>query len=786
MVVGTNLDDVLTGTPAGDLINGLDGNDTISGNGGSDSLNGDAGNDVLRGGLGADTLNGGVGYDTLDYSVDTGSAGILVTFSGVGSGTVVDSYGATDIFANIERVIGGILSDTMIGSTGDEVFVGSIGVDWITSGGGLDTLSFIDDDNATSGVDINLDLNISISNYFGIDGIFGSFRSVYGSQLTDLLIGSEADDFFRPSLGMDVIDGGGGNDALFYDDYRSRATEYGVTYNASPTAAGAGSVLDADGDTDSYFRIELLYGSTRNDIFNGSASVANTFIGLGGNDTFNGAAGYDIVDYSREFNYGGVGAVNVNFATLSAVDAFGNADAFTGIIDEVRGTALADTMLANTGFGANFLGNGGNDTLTGSGSNDTLDGGTGNDSLTGGNGNDIFVVDSVADIVVENANEGTADEVRTALAAYTLTAANVEILSGTATTGQNLTGSAIANNVFGGTGNDTLSGGAGAGIDTLTGGNGNDTYVILAASDVIVETSTGGTDTVSTALASYTIAANVENLTGTRAGAQNLTGNASNNSITGGAFGDVLVLGDGADVASGAAGNDYVYAGNGNDSAYGGAGIDILLGEAGNDLLIGDADQDYLFGGIGADTLYGGDGVDVLNGEADADVLYGDAGGDYFYGGEGDNLYFGGEGNDIVVGGTGNETANGDNGQDYFYMGDGNDIMNGGAGVDVMLGQGGNDTFDGGQDIDYIFMGTGNDTVIMRADSSSDVVNDFTAGGTGDVVRFIGTNLTSFADVQANTYDYGSFVIIQATATSAIWLIGVTPGQLTAGDFLFG
>jgi hypothetical protein len=39
--------------------------------------------------------------------------------------------------------------------------------------------------------------------------------------------------------------------------------------------------------------------------------------------------------------------------------------------------------------------------------------------------------------------------------------------------------------------------------------------------------------------------------------------------------------------------------------------------------------------------------------------------------------------------------------------------------------------------------------------------------------------------VQPNTYDYGSFVIIQATPTAAIWLIGVTPGQMTAGDFLF-
>ena len=58
---------------------------------------------------------------------------------------------------------------------------------------------------------------------------------------------------------------------------------------------------------------------------------------------------------------------------------------------------------------------------------------------------------------------------QTALASYSLAAiANVENLTGTAATGQTLTGNGGANVITGGAGNDTLDGGAGA--DTLAGG----------------------------------------------------------------------------------------------------------------------------------------------------------------------------------------------------------------------------------------------------------------------------------------------------------------------------
>ena len=62
---------------------------------------------------------------------------------------------------------------------------------------------------------------------------------------------------------------------------------------------------------------------------------------------------------------------------------------------------------------------------------------------------------------------------------------------------------------------NVLDGGAGA--DTLVGGTGNDTYVVDNAGDVVTEGAGAGTDTVQSSV-TFTLGANVENLTLTGAG----------------------------------------------------------------------------------------------------------------------------------------------------------------------------------------------------------------------------------------------------------------------------
>src|SRR5207237_502746 len=142
----------------------------------------------------------------------------------------------------------------------------------------------------------------------------------------------------------------------------------------------------------------------------------------------------------------------------------------------------------------------GNDTLYGKGGDDTLYGGNGNDILDGGTGNDTL---------------------------------------------------------YGEVGSDTLHGHAGS--DKTSGGRGNDTYVVDNAGDAVTENSGEGSDLVQASI-SYTLGANVENLTLTGSSAIDGTGNALDNIITGNSANNVLFGGAGADTLTGGAGNDtFVY-----------------------------------------------------------------------------------------------------------------------------------------------------------------------------------------------------------------------------------
>ncbi len=310
----------------------------------------------------------------------------------------------------------------------------------------------------------------------------------------------------------------------------------------------------------------MLTGNSGNNMLNGGAGN-DTMIGGLGNDTYVVDAagdvvtelagqGTDTVQSSVTYTLG-ANVENLPLTGTAAINATGNT------LDNV------------------LTGNSGNNTLSGGAGDDTLIGGLGNDTMIGGTGNDIYVVDAAGDVVTELAAEGT-DTVQSSVS-YTL-GANVENLQLTGAAAINATGNTLDNLLTGNSGNNVLSGGAGddtliggLGNDTMIGGTGNDIYVVDAAGDVVTELAGQGTDTVQSSI-SYTLGANVENLSLTGATAINATGNTLDNVITGNAGDNVLNGGVGNDTLIGGDGNDvFVYMhGHGSDVVHGGTGANWL------------------------------------------------------------------------------------------------------------------------------------------------------------------------------------------------------------------
>ena len=117
--------------------------------------------------------------------------------------------------------------------------------------------------------------------------------------------------------------------------------------------------------------------------------------------------------------------------------------------------------------------------------------------------------------------------------------------------------------IDGGAGNDTIHGGPGA--NSLAGGAGDDLYLFVTAGDTIVELTGEGVDEISTELAAYTLAANIEKLTGLAfQSGQALTGNDLANIISGSGGNDILDGAGGADELFGYDGNDVYIVGAGD------------------------------------------------------------------------------------------------------------------------------------------------------------------------------------------------------------------------------
>jgi Ca2+-binding RTX toxin-like protein len=328
----------------------------------------------------------------------------------------------------------------------------------------------------------------------GADILYGGEHNdqLFGREGGDDLFGEAGDDFLVGGSGYNEIDGGAGNDTASFSDQTASVR---VTLNGSAeTLINIGSFIRG-----SIRNVENATGGDGDDALTGDG-LANFLQGSNGNDT-------------------------------------------------LRGGGNDDRLLGGSGNDS-LRGDGGNDDLEGSTGDDLLDGGIGSDVMEGGSGDDTYVVDYIADTVVELAGQG----IDTVLSSATFVlAANVENLTLTGGLAIDATGNGLANALTGNAAGNRLDGRGGA--DHMSGGNGNDTYVVDNAGDVISEAAGEGRDSVEASV-SFALGSEVEDLllTGTdnlaatgNALANAITGNVGNNTITGGLGRDALSGGDGSD-----------------------------------------------------------------------------------------------------------------------------------------------------------------------------------------------------------------------------------------------
>ncbi|GKS84254.1 putative Ig domain-containing protein [Acidovorax sp. SUPP1855] len=354
-----------------------------------------------------------------------------------------------------------------------------------------------------------------------------------------------------------------------------------------------------------------------------------------------------------------------------------------------------------------------------------------------------------------------------------------------------ITGTASNDTLTGTSGNDTLDGGAGA--DTMTGLGGDDTYVVDNASDKVVEAANAGIDTVLSSV-TYTLAANVENLTLTGTAAINGTGNALANALVGNAGANRLDGGTGADAMTGGAGNDVyvvdnagdtvIEAANGGTDAVESSITHTLAANVENLTLTGTA----AINGTGnalANTLTGNSGANRLDGGAGADAMSGGAGNDvYVVDNAGDTVIEAANGGTDAVESSITHTLAA-NVENLTLTGTAAINGTGNALANTLTGNSGANRLDGGAGADAMGGGAGDDVYVV--DNASDTVTEGANGGTDTVESSIAYTLGS--DVENLTLTGSSALNGTGNALNNRLLGNAGANTLTGGagaDYLDG
>ncbi|PTQ89028.1 nidogen-like domain-containing protein [Agitococcus lubricus] len=755
----------------------------------NNQLSGNAGANILNGGLGDDTLVGGAGNDT--YIIDNVNDVIL---ENVGAGTdTIQSAINYSVSANVENLTligtalnatGNSLNNILTGNSSHNTLDGREGVDTLVGGVGDDTYIVDDSDDvvtesASAGTDsvqstVSYILSTNVENLvlvgtLEIDGT--------GNASNNVLTGNAADNTLNGGTGADSLVGGLGDDTYIVDNTGDVVTEQvnegidsvqsSVSYSLSAqienlTLTGS-SALNGTGNQ----LANLLMGNTGANILDGGVG-ADTLVGGAGNDSY-------LVDDTND--------------VVTELLNGGTADIVKSSVNYILSDYIEQLQLLGS-QALSGMGNSLNNTLTGNSANNSLDGGAGVDTLVGGLGDDSYFVDSSTDVITENVNEGT--DTAYASVNYTLST-HVENLVLVGTLEIDGTGNASNNVLTGNAADNTLNGGTGA--DSLVGGLGDDTYIVDNTGDVVTEQVNEGIDSVQSSV-SYSLSAQVENLTLTGSSALNGTGNQLAN----------LLMGNtGANILDGGAGADTLVGGSGVDTLKGGQDDDIYIIDAATEVIVELTDEGidtvqssvtYSLGANLENLLLLGSSAINATGNALNNTLTGNSANNTLQGGDGIDTLIGGLGNDVYIvdSTTDNIIELANEGQDTIQTSvsfvlsalnietlvltgsaaidaTGNqdaNILNGNTANNTLQGQAGNDTLNGGAGLDTLIGGLGDDTYIV--DSATDNISELVSEGLDTVQSSV-------------TYSLGvALESLVLTGTSAINGTGNSSDNLITGN----
>ena len=729
----------ISGGAGDDVIIGGQLDDILSGGAGVDQLDGGAGNDLIFFDESDSIVEGGTGYDTAAFvgsgnvSFDLVANGFEKIIGGAGSDTLTALNSGTNVSlsggAGNDHLTGGNGDDSLYGNEGADALFGKSGNDRLYGGAGNDQLKGGSGDDLLSGGDGDDGLNGENGDDFilggaGNDTFWGSYGDddLFGDDGDDIIRGAWGDDLLSGDDGIDVLEGGIGDDTLIGgaggDFIRDGAGD-------DWTIGGAGNDKFTDGEGD-----DVHYGNEGNDTFHVKTYSGNNVV-FGGEGTdkllLNGTSdmwSWKYVGYSQtviiERGQGEVsetthyGKGQYLFWSGNAVIQVQDVETvrFNGVRSETYWSHLEDQTQVE--FGLAYI-------------------------ASYHNLIDTPSVNSWSEGYAHWKNYGQAEGKDATFNALKYLAANPGLYN---TFGFDLTAATRHYIDYGK--NEGRNPGtfdaeqylrnysdlrAQFGLDLSAATR---HYIEFGRVDGKTDQAVSGAMSLSdwndwladqnTGIVEITLDqadASTDNSDTFFWATNNEHSDPSSEILGWYGYGETIWAGDG---------NDIIYADSSfsqnwlnldirhttvgsADTVHGGDGSDAIFTGAGNDTANGDAGSDYIYGQNGNDILNGGGGADLLEGGNGTDTLNGDDGADLLRGGTGADTLNGGAGSDTLLGGNGNDTLNGDNGSDTLGGGEGVDILNGGAGDDLLNGDDGNDTLNGDSGFDRLFGGLGNDTL---------------------------------------------------------------------------